>query len=122
MTSFDDALRADVHPETGGWKESSTAVRKKISQLTSGSKGMWIGIASNGTDGARGRWNVKYKDHHMRHMAIVYHTSSDHFRKEMEADLVGFYGLKPKGYLDNVNEGGGGGHGSAPYVVYVAWN
>ena len=118
MTSFNDAFRQDIQPEKGGWKDSATAVRKKISKMTSGSDGMWIGIASSGVDGARGRWNAKYKGLGMRHMAIVYETSSDHFRKEMEADLVQFYSE----HLDNVNEGGGGGHGSAPYVVYVTWN
>ena len=118
MTRFNDAFRDDIEPETGGWKDSLTTVKKKISKMTSGSDGMWIGIASNGVDGARARWNAKYKGLGMRYMAIAYSTSSDHFRKEMESDLVDFYGEQ----LDNKVDGGGGGHGSAPYVVYVAWN
>jgi hypothetical protein len=118
MTSFNDAFRDDIDPETGGWKDSLTTVKKKISKMTSESDGMWIGIASNGVDGARARWNAKYKGLGMRYMAIAYETSSDHFRKEMERDLCEFYG----DYVDNEKGGGGGGHGSAPYVVYVAWN
>ena len=40
----------------------------------------------------------------------------------MESELTAFYGIKAAGgLLDNMVEGGGGGHGSPPYVVYLAW-
>lgn len=118
MTSFDDAFRFDVEAATGGWQQALETVKRKTSQLTSGSDGMWIGIASNGQAGARARWNAKYKGLGMKHMAIVYETSSDSFRKKMEDDLVDFY----EEHVDNERAGGGGGNGTAPYVVYVAWN
>jgi len=122
MASFDSAFRHDVSPVSGGWSDSASTVRHVVSGLTRGSRGMWIGIASQGVDGARGRWNAKYKALGMKHMAVVYQTSSDSFRKKMESDLTEFYGLVENGgHLDNKCEGGGGGHGSGPYVVYVAW-
>ena len=121
-TPFAAAFRGDVEPETGGWADVSATVKRKVSALTRGARSMWIGIASRGREGARGRWDAKYKALGMRHFALVYETSSDHFRKAMEAELTAFYGIKSQGgFLDNVVEGGGGGHGSPPYVVYLAW-
>ena len=79
---------------------------------------MWVGIASQGKLGMQGRWNSKYKKLGMSKMAVLYQTSSDEFRKKLETELTRFYGDK----LDNINAGGGGGIGTPPYVVYVAWN
>ncbi len=50
-------------------------------------------------------------------MTSVYSTDSVAFRGEMEKALIDFYGAR----CDNVNEGGGGGAGEAPFIVYVVW-
>ena len=88
-----------------------------MSALTRNASNMWIGIASQGESGMRGRWNSKYKSLGLKYMAKIYQTTSDSFRKNLEDELVNFYGSN----LDNLNAGGGGGFGSSPYVVYVAW-
>lgn len=120
--SFSSAFRADVTPSTGGWRDERETVRRKVSALTRDFRSMWIGIASQGANGVQGRWNAKYKDLGMKNIAIVYLTTSDSFRKNLEDDLTDFYGLKSNGgLLDNEVLGGGGGYGSPPYAVYVAW-
>ena len=117
MTSFGDALRSDIEPASGGWRAESSTVRRKVSALVRDSRNFWIGIASNGIDGVRARWNAKYKGLGMDSIAIVYETTSDSFRKNIEDDLIDFF----QDSCDNKVAGGGGGHGSAPYAVYVAW-
>ena len=118
MTSFDDAFRRDIMPSTGGWSAESSTVKRCISQLTRNAASCWIGIASNGRDGCRARWNSKYKGLGMSNMAAVYTTTSDHFRKALEEELIDYYGSR----LDNMVGGGGGGSGTPPYTVYVAWD
>ena len=52
-------------------------------------------------------------------MAAVYMTSSDEFRRQMEAELIAFYGAS----IDNIGAGGEGqpGRGKQDYSVYVVW-
>ncbi len=116
MTSFGDAFRGDIEPATGGWRDQSEPVKRKVSALVRGSR-FWIGIASNGEKGVESRWNQKYKGVGMQSIAIVYQTSSDSFRKAIEKELIDFY----EDRCDNKIGGGGGGSGTGPYVVYVAW-
>eukprot|EP01040_Poterioochromonas_malhamensis_P009280 gene9280-10072_t len=116
--AFDDAYRYDIEPSSGGWREATEQVKRKVSALTRGYHSMWIGITSGGVDGVRERWNNKYKRLGMAHVAAVYETSSDNFRRNMETELINFY----KDHVDNERDGGGGSNGSPPYVVYVAWN
>ena len=117
MTAFDDAFRYDIDPFTGGWHEAQPSVRRSISGLIRQASRVWIGIASNGDDGCRTRWNRKYKGLGMRHMAAVYRTSSEGFRRSMEADLIDFY----EDFVENCVGGGGGPDGTAPFTVYVVW-
>ena len=117
MTSFDVAYNKAILPTTGGYVQMSEEVKRRCSALTRGSTAMWVGIASQGEQGMRGRWNSKYKALGLNRIVAIYETSSDSFRKGMEKELTRFYG----GILDNVNAGGGGGIGSPPYFVYVAW-
>ena len=93
-------------------------VRRSISALTRDARKIWIGIASNGDEGCRDRWNQKYKGLGMRHMAAIYTTSSERFRRNMEDDLIEFYG----DLVENMVGGGGGPDGTPPFTVYVAWN
>ena len=115
---FIHAYREDISPYTGGWRENLTNVRQRISALTQNYHKMWIGIASNGVSGCRERWNSKYKALGMKKMAAVYETSSDDFRKKMEADLIEFY----RDHVENPVGGGGGPTGIPPYTVYVVWS
>jgi hypothetical protein len=117
MSTFDDAFRRDIEPVSGGWRAVNSTARRKIAGLVRGSRNFWIGIASNGVDGVRARWNAKYKGLGMDSIAIVYETTSDSFRKNIEDDLIEFF----EDSCDNKVAGGGGGYGSAPYAVYVAW-
>jgi hypothetical protein len=116
-TRFDDAFRDDVEYITGGWRVSADDVRRKVDRLTKDARAMWVGIASSGDDGVRARWNGKYKALGMTSIAVVYSTDSDHFRREIERDLVDEFGDR----CDNRTGGGGGGVGVPPYSVYVAW-
>lgn len=118
MSDFNTAFRYDIQPFSGGWHEARESVIRSIAGLTRGAQHMWIGIASNGDDGCRARWNSKYKGLGMLHMAAVYDTSSENFRRHMESDLIDFFGLD---YLDNEKAGGGGPFGTPPYTVYVVW-
>ena len=113
--NFDSAFRYDIPPWTGGVQSISTSVRQSISQLTKNSNSrFWIGIASNGDDGCRARWNSKYKALGMKNMAAVYKTGS---RKSMEQDLIYFYSE----HVSNKGSGGEGGAGIPPYQLYVVW-
>ena len=117
MVSFDDAFRDDVEPYTGGWSAESSKVKRRISQLIGTPKGAWIGITSNGKKGCRARWNDKYKGKGMKHMAAVYMTTSESFRRDLEIELIKFF----KDWVDNLDPGGGGPDGTPPFMVYVAW-
>ncbi len=115
--SFDDAFRHDIDPFSGGWRVAAPSVKRSISQLTRDASKFWIGIASNGDEGCRTRWNAKYKGLGMKSIATVYRTDSDDFRRDMEDELIDFY----KEHCDNIARGGGGPRGTPPYTVYVAW-
>lgn len=91
----------------------------KISSLTNGSK-FWIGITSDGLDGVRRRWNQEYKQCGMHHIAVVYTTSSDNYRRNAETDLIEYF-KQQRANIQNENAGGGGPTGPPPYSVYVAW-
>jgi hypothetical protein len=115
---FDDAFREYFDVETGSWKDSLTTVKKNIKKMTYEAMGVNIGIASNGVDGARALWNAKYKDLGFRFLSIVYESSSDNFREELERDMDLLIHLD---FEQLHNEIEGCGHGSSPYVVYVVW-
>jgi hypothetical protein len=115
-TAFDEAWKSGLTPITGGWDQSFSKVRTKFRKYTNGGTNLWIGIASNGVDGCKTRWNSKYKPKGLNNMMPLYETSSDSLRKNMEKELADLVQ-----YLDNVASGGGGGKGSPPYIVFAAW-
>ena len=120
--SFNEAFRSDIEALTGGRHAVFESVKRRVSQLTRTRTTMWIGIASNGVvDGCRARWNAKYKAEGMQHMAAVYRTNSERFRRDLETDLVEFYKNVDDVRIDNVARGGAGREGTPPFVVYVAW-
>ena len=43
MTTFGEAFRMDIHPYSGGWRDQSSSVKRRISQLTKDAKRRWIG-------------------------------------------------------------------------------
>ena len=114
---FAHAFREDIIPFSGGWIACSESAKRSIAGLTRGGRPFWVGIASRGESGVRNRWNQKYKALGMKSIAIIYTTSSDKFRKAMEAELCEFF----EGHTDNLVRGGGGPRGTSPYAVYVAW-
>lgn len=123
MKSFSEAFQSDINAETGGWRECQEFVCRKISALTRGATGMWVGIASRGDNGVRDRWNAKYRELGMYYIAIVYEMGSDRFRKQMEDSLIDFYrnNFARQDIMHNVVGGGGGPEGTPPYSVYAAW-
>lgn len=97
--------------------ELMSLVRDKVQHP--GVARFFIGIASNGDQGVRNRWNEKYRKRGYSEMCIVYSTSSDDHRKQIEKALV--TALWDMERLDN-EIGGGGGPASQnnQYSVYLA--
>eukprot|EP01120_Amphizonella_sp_Union-15-10_P005328 TRINITY_DN16080_c0_g1_i1.p1 TRINITY_DN16080_c0_g1~~TRINITY_DN16080_c0_g1_i1.p1 ORF type:complete len:125 (-),score=17.44 TRINITY_DN16080_c0_g1_i1:8-382(-) len=123
MTDFNTAIKSKAETLTGHYQQVYEKLKDKIYDYTKrkGAKHMWIGIASRGLEGCRERWNDKYKDLGMTKMRALYQTSSDDYRKRLEALLIDW--CAKHGYpIDNVVAGGGGGQGTPPYVVYVAFS
>eukprot|EP00731_Ephydatia_muelleri_P006213 Em0003g461a len=91
---FDNAYRSDVEPSRGHWNETATEMIQRIDDLLRGSNNRWIGITSDGKEGIRRRWNAKYRELKMKHIAWVYSTDSDKYRQNAESDLTHHYHLK----------------------------
>ena len=118
MTSFNEAY--EVHePKTGGYIEVETALKQSISGFVRNSNRFYIGKTS-GKNGLRARWNSKYKDDRMKHIAKIYTTTSIDFANNLESSLIQYYQNDPR--LMNEVGGGGGDIGVSPFIIYIAWD
>eukprot|EP01122_Echinamoeba_exundans_P010601 TRINITY_DN3_c0_g1_i2.p1 TRINITY_DN3_c0_g1~~TRINITY_DN3_c0_g1_i2.p1 ORF type:complete len:224 (-),score=34.94 TRINITY_DN3_c0_g1_i2:120-791(-) len=107
--------------KTGGYHDVRESVLRSVAQQVrsdSNVKEFYIGIASSGEQGLADRFNNKYKDLGYHEITPVYTTSSDTFRKGMEAQLVDHFDSHSK--CANAVAGGGGPVGSGDMSVYVA--
>jgi hypothetical protein len=59
----------------------------------------------------------KHKDPHYHEMIVIYKTSSDALVRDIERDLTVWFMTDAE--CDNMNIGGGGRCGCAPYYLYV---
>lgn len=76
--------------------------------------GFKVGISCN----PEGRAALyKHQDPHYKEMVVLYKTSSDSVVRDVERDLTIWF--KGDAECDNVNIGGGGPKGSAPFYLYV---
>ncbi|KAL5502402.1 hypothetical protein EMCRGX_G009172 [Ephydatia muelleri] len=115
---FDNAYCKDVEPSRGHWNHrTATEVIQCIAHFLHGSKHRWIGITSAGEEGIHCRWNEKYRELGMVHIAWVYSTDSDQYCRDAESDLTHHFHLKSETdeegsfKLDNDRHGGGGNLG-----------
>jgi len=121
-------LRASFTNAESGWpsnKDVVTKIKRVISgTVTSGENGsFWIGIGSGGADGTLSRWDNKYKDEPgINCMRIVYKTTSDKNRRDLEKLLIDHYDEISDGRKFKNDVGGGGGDtGNQPFTVYLAF-
>ena len=118
-TNFHKAFLRRSKPLTGGWKNISYKVTKRIKGLTKHRKGkFWIGKTSGGRDGCKTRWG-KYKSDGMNRMAMVYQSESEDFALNMEEAMIEIF----KRFIWNETGGGGGNRAddNPHIIVYIAW-
>ena len=121
---FDDAFQGHIQPFSGGWRQCATSVKRSVSQLTSGARQTYIGVASDGDYGCQEHWNNMLKGRGYQAIATIYHTESENFREQMKQEMLDFYGTQADcdGLLDNkIGDAWTGGIGDPPYTLYVAW-
>ena len=105
---------------TGHPRQAESIVKRKVSDLATNNKKIYIGKTS-GYDGLRKRFNNQYKKLGFDSIVPIYTTSSEDYAYEVEAMTIDYakkqFGKKVK----NVIGGGGGSSGSgSPKIVYVA--
>lgn len=97
---------------TGNFENSSTFLRRSISQYTTWNK-VKIGITNN----PDGRWRQHSKsDEGWARMIVKYRTNSLQLIKEMERQLIEYQWE----FIENQVGGGGGNLGATgPYYLYI---
>jgi hypothetical protein len=120
---FEHACR-HVDMITGGYKQQEDAVLNMIKTLTTnGENPFWVGIAGNGVNGVKQRWDSKYKPAAFQRIALVYKTESNKFHAALEKRLVkSLVDLGCSGLQNKVGGGGGKVGAKGPWHVYVAWD
>eukprot|EP00731_Ephydatia_muelleri_P006217 Em0003g465a len=76
------------------WKNVEIEVKQRITGFLHGSNNRWIGITSAGEEGIRCRWNEKYRELGMKHIAWVYSTEDKQCCRDAERGLTRHFHLK----------------------------